>query len=529
MKKLVYIFAALALFACEQADDFGQPNQGGTASGDLPEVIYATVADNDSDTTKTRTVVAEDGNSILWNTGDAITYIGPGTHTAKYVYEGDDRVASATFTYKEETGSYPHVALMPEIPYAVYPYSSDAHCRKVNDVAVLSVNFPAEQTYAENSFGRGASVMVGVGESADDTDFYFRNACGYLVIKLYDDYANGPCRVKTITLTALGGEKIAGTGLITASHGAAPVVAMTDKGSSTITLNCGDAGVVLGSSAESATEFWFAMPPVTFEKGFKIFVTPTQGLPFEMQTSKEVEITRRDIQPMAALKFTANGQAPNQLTYTTDKNEKFSFGYGDPFDAEIAAHYYDNRTQKFVIECGAPIKVINDYAFKRLAGDVSLTSVSLPSQLETIGDYAFHLNGLQELVIPGSVTMIKDHAFRDNRLKRLTFLCGNNDLEIRDSDNFGGAKGAFKEAFFDYIYIDRNIRFRDDLGGDYAYVDDMAMFEHSGEDTFVVEFGPNVTTITGSMFYGSKIQNLVIPGNITYIERNALTDIKSLE
>ena len=128
MKKLVYIFAALALFACERSDDFGQPNQSGTASGDLPEVIYATVTDNDSDTTKTRTVVAEDGKTVLWNTGDAITYIGPGTHTAKYVYEGDDRVASATFTYKEETGSYPHVALKPEIPYAVYPYSSDAHC-----------------------------------------------------------------------------------------------------------------------------------------------------------------------------------------------------------------------------------------------------------------------------------------------------------------------------------------------------------------------------------------------------------------
>jgi hypothetical protein len=55
---------------------------------------------------------------------------------------------------------------------------------------------------------------------------------------------------------------------------------MTDEGTSTITLNCGNAGVELGSSVESATELWFAMPPVTFEKGFKIFVTPTEGLPF---------------------------------------------------------------------------------------------------------------------------------------------------------------------------------------------------------------------------------------------------------
>ena len=70
MKKLTYLFSALALLcACEQADVIEQPNQGGTASGDLPEVIYATVADNNDKSDKTRTVVAKDGNSILWNTG----------------------------------------------------------------------------------------------------------------------------------------------------------------------------------------------------------------------------------------------------------------------------------------------------------------------------------------------------------------------------------------------------------------------------------------------------------------------------
>ena len=532
MKKLTYLFSAVALLcACEQADVIEQPNQGGTTSGDLPEVIYATVADNNDKSDKTRTVVAEDGNSILWNTGDAVAYIGPDALRAMYQYEGYDRVATAAFTYKETSSNVPEGAIMPAIPYAVYPYNSGAYCKSAN---TLVVDFPADQTYALGSFGRGANVMVGVGEHSTDDDFRFRNACGYLVIKLYGEGVT----VKSITLTALGGEKIAGTGLITASHGAAPVVAMTDEATSSITLNCGD-GVALGAVA---TEFWFAMPPVTFEQGFKIHVAPTSGLAFEMQTSKQVKITRNDIQPMAALQYTPNVQTSHQLFYTrkdgnTTPLEQFKVGQNTYFDATITAHYYDNKISQHVIEFNAPLKVIKENAFK--GNDI--IAVSLPDQLTTIRNSAFRNTAIQELVIPGSVTLIEDYALSYiYTLKRISFLEGNEPLEIRFRNDVCTVTthdeyAPFHKSALTYIYLNRNINYTDSNGNKRFYKSTAGachgLFRRFNveRDPCELVIGPEVTEILPMMFQECPIVHLVIPGTVNTVRHDAFCKMYDLE
>ena len=534
MKKLIYLFSAVALLcACEKADDFNQPVQGGTASGDLPEVIYATVADNNDENDKTRTVVAEDGKTILWNTGDAVSAFFSGISNAQYQYNGEDAVATAEL--KWSMAGYTGIELSHS--YAVYPYHEGNTSVLEGGVEKLKVNFPAEQTFAANSFGRGASVMVGVGETADDTDFYFRNACGYLVIKLYDDYANGPCRVKTITLTALGGEKIAGAGLITASHGADPVVAMTDEGTSTITLNCGDAGVELGRSANSATEFWFAMPPTTLEGGFKISVTPTEGAIFEMQTTTTVEITRNEIQPMAALRYLPNTPGPNQFFYTKSANTATPIAFDEdeqPFNVDIESHYYDARINKLVIQCEAPITEIKDEAFRGgYNNGYFLTSVSLPSQLEVIGARAFYTNQIREIVIPSSVTLIKDRALRASGLNRITFLWSEKSLQIRAYDGVAtpeqSGNGAFRDENLEYISIDRHIEYTDEDGEENGNISAfLGLFTNTSSTTNVV-IGPNMSTIPASMFAGVNMEKLVIPGNITSIGKNNFYNCKSLE
>ncbi|MBR6630272.1 MAG: leucine-rich repeat protein [Bacteroidaceae bacterium] len=517
MKKLTYLFSAVALLcACEQADVIDQPNQGGTASGDLPEVIYATVADNNDESDKTRTVVAEDGQSILWNTGDAVSAFFSGISNAKYQYDGDDAVATAEL----ELSMNGNTGIELSKSYAVYPYHEGNTSVLEGGVEKLKVNFPAEQTYAENSFGRGASVMVGVGETADDTDFYFRNACGYLVIKLKGEDVT----VKSITLTALGGEKIAGTGLITAIHGAAPVVAMTDEGSSTITLNCGE-GVALGADA---TEFWFAMPPTTFEEGFKILVAPTTGMAFEIQTSNKVEITRNEIQPMAALQYTPNAPAPNQIIYTRSdgKSEILSFYSEQPLDQPITKHYAHNG--KFIIECADAIKHINEKGFERLP----METIILPSQLESIGELAFYGSDLVEIVIPGSVTVLHKDGFHNcDDLKRVTFLWGEKDLQINDLDGvfmISTMSDDLKlhESDMDYMYLDRNIRYADKNG----VVSPENILTYSlASNVDEVIIGPNMSKIPPMAFNGADATRLVIPGNINYIGAYALRNLYELE
>jgi hypothetical protein len=65
---------------------------------------------------------------------------------------------------------------------------------------------------------------------------------------------------------------------------------------------------------------------------------------------------------------------------------------------------------------GAPVRKIGDMAFK-LKG---LTELVLPQGLEIIGDQAFFGNQLSIVVIPTSVRVIADSAFDSNMLKKVT-------------------------------------------------------------------------------------------------------------
>ena len=120
MKKLIYLFSAVALLCgCDQTDVIEQPNQGGTTSGDLPEVIYASAdGDNDqngeqkSDTAKTRNTVMY-YKYVVWDKDDAIAYFGPKAQRAKYQYQGEEQVISAEFVRVETDDIVPEGAIMP--------------------------------------------------------------------------------------------------------------------------------------------------------------------------------------------------------------------------------------------------------------------------------------------------------------------------------------------------------------------------------------------------------------------------------
>ena len=59
--------------------------------------------------------------------------------------------------------------------------------------------------------------------------------------------------------------------------------------------------VALGSDAEHYTTFMLAIPPTTFEHGFTITVTDSDGYTFEKSTANRYTVERNAIFPMAPL------------------------------------------------------------------------------------------------------------------------------------------------------------------------------------------------------------------------------------
>ena len=456
MKRLFILCSMLSLLVgCSNFEEINQP-VGGATEFDLPKEVSAVVSDSDDADDDTRTYVVND-KDILWNAFDAINYFA-NTTKAKYAYNGASGVASAKFELVEDAGNsrvlYTH---------AVYPYNAATGCAHIGNVDQLSVIYPTEQTYATNSFGQGANMMVAAGTTPQgaDTDLAFRNACGYFTIKLYSPYERA---VKSIKLTALGGEKIAGPATIIFNGSGIPETTMSNEGVSEVTLNCGNSGVVLGEDAENATEFWFALPPTTFKSGIRIEVVDTDNNVVVKETSKEIVVKRNKIQPMAAFKLKQSKPFDNQLWYTRHSSSKelMEFYGGDnPFDATITDHYYDEELNCFIIEFDAPLKVIKKKAFESYGltqNSADMASVYLPEQLTTIEEEAFYGSGITEFIIPGSVTHIDEEAFIICRnLRSITFHPSptNTPLEMEITTSLGNDMGPFAyngEVDLSYIY-----------------------------------------------------------------------------
>ena len=220
MKRFLFFAIASLLFvACDNKfEDEGNTIQGVST---LP-TLTAEFADED-----TRTYVEQD-TYLRWHTDDRLTIFYGNTLNRQYKFNGNTGDNSGSFTHVPsgniETGnSFDHI-------YAVYPYDANISLDDINKS--ISLTLPAEQEYAEASFGKDANTMIAVTENLEDTFLGFKNACGYLKIKLY-----GKATIKSIELKGNNGEKIAGEVSITATYGGAPTVAMAEDATESITLD----------------------------------------------------------------------------------------------------------------------------------------------------------------------------------------------------------------------------------------------------------------------------------------------------
>ncbi len=289
MKKISVIYYAtlLLLSACTQAEiDTTQINVSSptfyTSFEDCPETVTKTYIDGQK--------------KLCWTKDDRISIFVGNTLNQEYKYSGDTGAKNGSFSPLTSPG---FIAADPlSANFAFYPYS--AH-NEIEPTGEMSVIFPSIQQYAIDSFGLGANSMVAVTESKEDMLLQFKNLCGYLVINLY-----GAEKVASIEFKGNDGEKISGNATVKAGFGIDPVTKMSDDASTSITLECSD-GITIGATEESATEFWFCIPPVNFSKGFSIKVTNTDGYTMVKSVSGAKNIVRNTINLMSALKTECTG------------------------------------------------------------------------------------------------------------------------------------------------------------------------------------------------------------------------------
>ena len=394
MKRLLTL---LALVLCSCAETFVGEEATRPNNENLPD-LTAAFADEEA----TRTYI-EEGKYLRWNEDDRLTIFFGNTLNRQYKFNGATGDNSGTFSLVPDgmlgTGNaFDHI-------YALYPYNADA---RITDEGIISLTLPAVQNYAENSFGRGANTMIAVTENVEDTFLSFKNACGYLKLKLYNSEG---ATIKSIEVKGNGDEKIAGAATATIAFGEAPVFAMADDATTSVTLNCGE-GVALGTTAETATEFWVVLPATTFAEGLTITATDTEGKVFKKSTTKEVVIERNAIQPMAALEAecTPPGPADNEIWYTNGSTTEATTPYKtDVFGANIASNTYDAEKECWVITFDDNVTTIGDWAFSYCS---SLTSVTIPDSVITTGHMAFsYCSSLTSVTITDSVTKIGTCAF----------------------------------------------------------------------------------------------------------------------
>lgn len=542
MRRTIYLLCAIALFGACSQEEFKNDNLQNSK-----EVVFTTSFEN----CNTRTYINE-SNQLRWNADDRITIFNGNTLNQQYKFTGETGDNGGTFSkVSSDFGTGNDLSCH----YAIYPYDSN---NKISDEGIITTTLPATQSYVEKSFGLGANTMVAATQNTDDTFLAFKNVGGYLKLSLYGT----DITVKSITLKGNNGEKIAGKATITHSYGSNPSVTMAEEATDEITLDCGT-GVTVGSTAETATDFWIVVPPTTFTGGFCITITNSEGGQMVKTTTKSVTIARNGIQPMTAFELkdfipvipTYNVETAGTLSTLISAEEQTSLtaiivkgklngddiksiqkmtnlSYIDMESADIVAGgsaYYssfttvDNEFPAFFSNgrYGALYhklsyiklpKSITSIGSNALRDCYLINSIEIPNGVEKIGSGAFAGTGITDFNIPSSVKTIEPEAFIGCKLT--TLFIPNNVEEI------GGGIGN-KDVPYQIVLADSNPHFcvQDGVLYNKSMTKIIDYPRHKSETEFTIPTTVNEIGLVA--FIGSQCRTINIPEGVHTIRMGA--------
>ena len=375
--------AAVLVASCSiHEEDFKAPEQD--------DIIFYASFENPSEGTK---VYANEDLYLRWTADDRVSIFNKLTYNQQYKFTGETGDNAGGFR-KVDTDEFVTGNKISHV-VSVYPYHEGT---KISESEALTLTLPAEQHYAENTFGLGDNTMVSVSE---DNVLQYKNVGGYLRLSLYGEGSS----VSSITLKGNNGEKLAGKATVTMPLDGTPTAVLGDEATSEITLTC-DAPVMLGATEEESIAFWFVVPPISFSKGFSVVIEKKNGSTFTKTTSNAVTISRSHLTSMSP--FEVEGRQPNNIIYYTSSDGSIIEPYKKTdFGANIVSNNYVDGVGVITFD-GAVLSIGNSaFSSKSL-----LTSISIPDSVTSIGNSAFkNCSNLTSITLSENITDIDHYAF----------------------------------------------------------------------------------------------------------------------
>ena len=488
IRQLLLVTFVLAVVSCstkEQVEIIQMQGQ--------EQVFYADIEEPNNPETR---VFADNQLRVLWNADDRVSIFNKSTYNRQYQFTGKDGDNSGSFTKVPNDEFVTSNSLT--YVYAVYPY--DEETRITND-GEITLSLPAVQSYRENSFGLGANTMIAI---AEEDELMFKNLCGYFAVSLYGDNVS----VSSISLKGNNNELLAGKATVVAQTNAAPTLSFdADAATKEITLTC-VTPVTIGSTAETATTFWFVTPPTIFENGITLVLTNDRDEVFEKRTSGRLSISRNFLKKTTSLRVnTAPTQQNNEIRYISTDGSAITPYKIDVFGANIVSNEYVDG--QGIITFDKDVTSIGNQAFYRCS---SLSYITIPESVKKIGQEAFYsCSNLASIIIPDNVTAIENNTFTNcTSLSSITIP--------KNITKIGNA--AFSHTSIRSLSIPPKVT----SIGDYAFsscekIESIAV--DSGNPKFNSEGNCNAIIETDSKVLVLGCKNTTIPEYVTSIGRGA--------
>ena len=206
-----------------------------------------------SNAVSTRTSLADDQTTVVWTAGDRIGIFDDAQGNNPFDIAGIDG-SSATFEGEAvPSGTY----------YGLYPYSETASVSG----QVITTELPSEQTAIPGTFAQNVNLSAAVSDGENELDF--QNVCGLVTVEI-SSVPEG-LTLKSVTLSGLNGEKIAGKVNINMAEGTLAAEAADAETSASVTLAAAD------GAALEAGKYVFAIIPADFTQGLKVGLNYDEG------------------------------------------------------------------------------------------------------------------------------------------------------------------------------------------------------------------------------------------------------------